>query len=276
MRVAAYQAPYLPFGSTDAVGLIAGHLAVCETSGVEILCCPEAVIGGVAYESDGQNPAEVALRVDDGEFDRVVAPLLDTRVTVIVGFTERDRSGALFSSAAVLTAGRVAAVYRKVYPGYRTVISAGNRLPVFRQADTPYGIVICNDMWYVEPARVLAAAGAAVVFVPTNGGHPRQLSESFLARGRNLPVARAVENTTTVVVADIAGHRDGRRSYGFSAAIDPDGDVLARARPWQEDLLIVDVEPARRWQRDPRGWDGATNPAVTREFLRLWHPPLRP
>jgi 5-aminopentanamidase len=273
MRVAAYQAPYLPFGSLDAVGLIAGQLASCEARGVDVLCCPESVIGGLAHESDGQSPAEVSLRVDTGELARTVRPLLDTPVTVIVGFTERDRSGCLFSSAAVLTDSTVAAVYRKVYPGYRTAISAGDRLPGFRKGRTRYGVIICNDMWYLEPARVLAAAGAAVLFVPTHGGHLRQRSDSFRERGRNLPVARAVDNSITVVVADVAGRQQGRLSYGFSAIIDPDGAALARAEPWQEALLVADAEPARRRQRDPRGWDGATNPAVTREFLQLWRTP---
>jgi 5-aminopentanamidase len=271
VRVAAYQAPYLPFGSIAAVDLIAGHLASCEARGVDVLCCPESVIGGLAHESGGQSPAEVSLRVDTGELARTVTPLLDTPVTVIVGFTERDRSGALFSSAAVITEGTVAAVYRKVYPGYRTSISPGDRLPIFRKGRARYGIIICNDMWYLEPARVLAAAGAAVLFVPTHGGHLRQPSDSFRERGRNLPVARAVDNGVTVVVADVAGRQHGRLSYGFAAIIDRDGAAVARAEPWEEALLVADVEPVRRRQRDPRGWDGATNPAVTRAFLRLWH-----
>lgn len=74
MKVAAYQAPYLPFGSMDAVGLIREQIARCESAGVEILCAPEAVIGGLAHESDGQFPSAVALGVDNGELADVVAP----------------------------------------------------------------------------------------------------------------------------------------------------------------------------------------------------------
>jgi predicted amidohydrolase len=212
VRVAAWQAPYLPFGSMDAVGLLRVQLDRCEAEGVELLCCPEAVIGGLAHESAGQSPADVALGVD--ELAEVVAPLLETPVTVVVGFTERDPSGALFGSAAVLRSGAIAAVYRKVYPGYRTVVAAGSGLPVF---DGPgsFGIVICNDLWYVEPARVLAAAGAAVLLVPTHSGHLREPSESFRARGDNLPIARAVENSLTCVVADVA---DGRATGSRTAS----------------------------------------------------------
>jgi Predicted amidohydrolase len=190
-------------------------------------------------------------------------------MTVIVGFTERDPSGRVFNAAAVLRDGRVADVYRKVYPGYRTAISAGDSLPVFQHRSSPFGVVICNDLWYVEPARVLAAAGAAILFVPTNNGHPREVTPSFRARGENLPIARAVENATTVVVADIAGVQGNRVAHGFTCIIDPDGVVLARAEPSIETLLIADVEPVRR-PFDPRGWDGAANPAVTTMFTELW------
>jgi len=136
VKVAAYQAPYLPFGSLDAVELICEQLATCAARGVEILCCPEAVIGGLAHESAGQSPADVAFEVGDGALTAVVAPLLGSPVTAIVGFTERDAAGNLFNAAAVLEGGRIAAVHRKSFPGYRTVIQAGGELRVLRRSTT--------------------------------------------------------------------------------------------------------------------------------------------
>jgi predicted amidohydrolase len=272
MKVAAYQAPHLPFGSFDAVGLVHAELVACESAGVEILCCPEALLGGLAHESAGQDPADVALRVDDGELDGLVAPLLDTPVTVIIGFTERDRDGDLHASAAVLTDGRVAAVHRKSYPGYRTAIRPGTELVVHRRGPSRFGIVICNDLWYAEPVRILAATGAAIVFVPTNSSHRTTVTTAFRTRGENLPVARAVDNTTTIVVADVAGRRDGRIAHGFSAVVDPDGRVLARAEPLRPGLVVADVDGCRR-PFDPRGWDGHTNPVVHARFAGLWDGP---
>lgn len=268
MKVAAYQAPYLPFGSLDAIELIGDQLATCEARGVEILCCPEAAIGGLAHESAGESPADVALEVAGGELAAVVAPLLDTAVTVIVGFTERDGAGNLFNAAAVLEGGRIASVHRKSYPGYRTAIQAGRELRVRACGATRFGIVICNDLWYPEPVRILASSGAAIVFVPTNSGHTDVVSESFRARGENLPVARAVDNSITVVVADIAGNEGGRVAHGFSAILDPDGIVLGRADPLRPGLIVAEVESKRR-AFDPRGWDGSTNPSIRTMFIDL-------
>jgi predicted amidohydrolase len=266
VKVAAYQAPYLPFGSHEAVGLVREQLDRCGEQGVELLCCPEGLIGGLAHESAGQSPADVAL--DRDELTAVIAPLLDSPVGCIVGFTERDPAGALFSSAAVVEGGAVVAVHRKSYPGYRTVVQGGSSLTVLHHGTASFGIVICNDLWYPEPVRILAASGAAIVFVPTNSGHTRDVSPSFRARGENLPVARAVDNTVAVVVADVAGREDGRVAHGFSAIVDPDGVELGRAEPMQPGLVIADVAPTRR-PFDPRGWDGHTNPAVRRQFADL-------
>jgi hypothetical protein len=48
MKVAAYQAPLLATGSLEAIDLIEERVAWCESEGVSILCCPEAILGGLA------------------------------------------------------------------------------------------------------------------------------------------------------------------------------------------------------------------------------------
>ena len=53
MKVAAYQAPLLVAGSLEAIDLIKERIAWCESEGVSILCCPEAILGGLAdYAED--------------------------------------------------------------------------------------------------------------------------------------------------------------------------------------------------------------------------------
>jgi 5-aminopentanamidase len=271
MKVAAFQAPYLPFGSFEVIDLIAEQLATCETEGVDVLCCPESVIGGLAHEASGESPADVALQVAGGELAGTLAPLMSTPVSLVVGFTERDDQENLFSSAAIIAGGRLVGVQRKSYPGYRTAIRPGGELKTFALGTSCCGVVICNDIWYLEPSRVLAASGAAVLFVPSNSGHLREeaAANRLRARGENLPIARAVENITSVVVADIAGRQGDRFALGCSSIVDPDGVVLTRSDPHRAALLIADIEGQRR-PPDPRGWDGGTNPAVTEAFLALW------
>lgn len=251
--------------------LIRGQLGHCERDGVDLLCCPEAFLGGMAHESGGQSPNDVAVSVQ--ELHRLLAPVMSSPVAFVVGFTERADDGRLFNSAVFVADGDFQAVYRKVYPGYRTAICAGAELPVVTLGDTVLGIMICNDIWYVEPARILASKGAALILVPTNSGHLRN-SEShrrLRTRGETLPVARAVDNTVSIVISDIAGEQRGRFALGSSRIIDPDGALLSAADPQTVGLVIADIEPHSR-PYDPRGWDGHTNPIISREYASVLRP----
>jgi predicted amidohydrolase len=267
VKVAAYQAPLLPLGSSaEVVRLLQHRLERCEAEGVEILCCPEALLGGLA--EDPRHVRAVALGVEDGALCAALAPLASSSITLIVGFTERDPSGRFFNSAAVVERGQVVGLYRKLYPGHRTAYGAGETLSVFTRGSTRFGIVICNDANYVEPARVLAARGAALLFMPLNNALPREVADAWRTRTRSNLIARAVENDLTVIAADVAGHQGGCVSYGGTAIVGPDGAILAESRPLAEDVVIADVKT----ERPPfgRGWDGNRNPAVVSAYLDLW------
>lgn len=229
MKVAAYQAPLLAAGSMDALDLMRERVAWCEVEGVSILCCPEAILGGLADYSG--NPAGFAIRTDDARLDSVLAPLASNTVTSIVGFTELASNGEIFNAAAVFHRGRVAGVYRKLHPAIRrSVYAAGTQTPMFRVGELTFGVVVCNDSNYPEPARLIAAQGATALFIPTNNGLPSERACSELVEeARNADIAKAVENTIWVIRADVAGQNGELRSYGSSGIVDPDGNVLRQA-----------------------------------------------
>jgi Carbon-nitrogen hydrolase len=78
-----------------------------------------------------------------------------------------------YNSPAVFHRGDVEGIYCKLHPAIRgSVYSAGHEIPVFRMGELTFGIVICNDSNYREPASIMAAKGAAALFVPTNNGLP--------------------------------------------------------------------------------------------------------
>lgn len=267
MKVAAYQAPLLPFGCRTAIELIREQVDRCESEGVEILCCPEAVLGGLADYAP--RPEEIAIDVEAGELEHVLAPLASDVVTSIVGFTEIARDGRLYNSAAVYHRGTVIGLYRKLFPAIRkSLYSAGHQIPVFDVGGLKFGIVICLDSNYVEPARIMAVRGATALFVPTNNGLPQDRADVALpSQARNVDIARAIDNTVSVVRADVAGRAEGLVSYGSSEVVDPDGVILASARESVEELLVADIEVPPREPR--RGWNVATNPSVVHEFARI-------
>jgi predicted amidohydrolase len=191
VKVAAYQAPLLPSGSTAAIGLIRDRINWCEAEGVEILCCPEAILGGLADYAP--RPSDVAIAVQGGRLNAVLSPLASATVTTIVGFTEIAASGQLYNAAAVFHRGAVIGVYRKLHPAIRrSVYQAGDQLSVFTVGGLTFGIVICNDSNYPEPARILASKGATALFIPTNNGLPPEGAD-VVADARRVDAARAKE-----------------------------------------------------------------------------------
>jgi len=222
----------------EAVELIRKRINWCESEGVGILCCPEAILGGLAYAT---HPARIALDVEDGKLGAAIAPLASDTVTTILGFTEVTGTGQLYNSAAVFHRGAVVGLYRKLYPAIRkSVYQAGDQVPVFTIDGLTFGILICNDSNYPEPARIMASRGATALFVPTDNGLPPEKAD-VAAEALNADIARAKENGAWVIRADVAGRAGGRVSYGASGIVDPGGKVLQSTQRLGEDLLVVDL-----------------------------------
>ena len=188
MRVAAYQCSLLPSGSMDAIERMCRQVELCESEGVTIRCCPEAVLGGLA--DNASVPEELAIDPRADRLAEVLSPIASRTVTTIVGFSEVTADKRLFNSAAVLRDGAVVGVYRKHHPAInRSVYCAGDRIPIFETAGLIFGIIICNDSNFLEPARTMFSMGASALFIPTNNSlsSERDALETSRALGKWTP-----------------------------------------------------------------------------------------
>jgi predicted amidohydrolase len=239
LKAAAYQAPLLPAGSTAALELIRDRVKWCETEGVDILCCPEAVLGGLA--DDAECPDDIAIDVKSGQLEALLAPLASKSVTVIVGFTETVGAGTLYNAAAVFHDGRVVGLYRKRHPAIRrSVYSGGDQSPVFTVGPLSFGIMICNDSNDPALATDMVARGARTIFVPSNNSLPPERAD-VVALSRAVDIARARDNNVMIVRADVAGRTADRISFGSSAIVDARGTVLQTGEALSEGILVAEV-----------------------------------
>jgi predicted amidohydrolase len=247
VKVAAYQTPLLRSGSFEAVDLIRTRVEWCESHDVAILCCPEAILGGLAdYAAD---PREFAMDARGEQLARTLAPLASDTVTTIVGFTEVTGTGRLHNTAAVFHKGAVVGLYRKLHPAInRSIYAAGDRMPVFQIDGLTFGIMICNDSNHPEPARMMAAKGAKALFIPTNNGLPLEKS-NVAAHARQVDIALAIEHGVSVIRADVAGRADGLVSHGSSGIVDSRGRVIRSTQPLTEELIVADLEVPLREPR---------------------------
>jgi NAD+ synthase (glutamine-hydrolysing) len=186
-------------------------------------------------------------------------------ITAVVGFIDfdtaaRSESGAVrkYNAAAVVRDGRVLQrAHKSLLPSYRYFddkrffMPAERREPVsieIRGGSTRIGVSICEDLWdefyHVKPLAELARKGADVLL---------NLNASPFCPGkrheRETLIRRHVREThKPLVYVNTVGAADNGKNIipfdGESLAYDAEGRLLALGRQFQEDLLIVDVEPA--------------------------------
>lgn len=227
---------------------------------VDLLVFPECYFGGMPKTREQAHAQSLRAPYQ---------PLMDAftgtgpTMTVVAGFVEQAPTGHLYSSAAIIRAGQMIAVARKLFP-IEPVFSPGDTLSTHAASDVRFGVVICYDGNFIEPARLLAHAGARLLVCPLNNDLRREVTPEWVIRTRSNLIARAVENDCWVIAADVSGQTSTRVGLAASAIIRPDGHVVAQSDPRHEHLLVADIEIAARTRLHQ--WDVRRNPAV----FQLW------
>jgi len=150
----------------------------------------------------------------------------------------------LFNAAAIIADRRPVMTYHKWYlPNYGVFdesryFHSGRRAPLVLLNGTWIGINICEDIWLPNgPTKVQAAAGAEVIVninaSPFHVGKSR-VREEMLGR-------RAKDNEVIVTYTNMVGGQDELVFDGNSVIVDRHGEILARGKAFQEDLVIADL-----------------------------------
>jgi predicted amidohydrolase len=166
---------------------------------------------------------------------------LESGVHVVLGLLERDTDGTLFNTSVLLGPQGLLTRYRKTHLpllGVDRYLAAGDAfLP---PVDTPAGrtgLLICYDLRFPEPCRVLALLGAQLIALSTAWPTAGTLYPEYLAR------SRAAENRTYLVAANRCGEERGTRYLGRSVIVAPDGAILAEGAPDLEETLYAAIDP---------------------------------
>ena len=189
----------------------------------------------------------------------------------------------LYNAAAVIADRKLAMTYAKWYlPNYGVFdesryFNPGCRLPLVTVKGTVVGVNICEDIWLPEgPTRGQANAGAEVIVninaSPFHVGKSRSREEMLATRARDNRVILTYTNT--------AGGQDELIFDGHSVVMDYTGEVIARAKGFEEDLLVVDlnveaVARARAAEGRRAGLSRKGAAAIDRIVLKGGPPPRR-
>ncbi len=224
-------------------------LTRAEAAHVDFLCFPEGFLTG--YYAQEDLARQNSLEVGGGTFEEWLRILGNFSPTIIVGFNERDGNH-IFDSAAVIENGQLLGVQRKHYL-YHNYFTSGTSFSPFHSKGISFGVVICLDTNYFEPARILALQGATILFAPMC--NRVALDHSYASRPPYYShfIARSHENRCWLIAADWVLANDGKSVCpGHSCIYDPNGQEIARSREGDEDLLMADISKERLFKEKGR------------------------
>lgn len=237
-------------------------LTRAETERSAIVSFPECFLTG--YPDTEEAARAGAFANDSDAMMRVLDASSRYEALAIVGYNEL-RGNDLYNTAMVVHRGHLLGTYSKC-AAYQKFHKQGREFPVWEHLGLTFGVIICADGGYIEPARILALKGARVIFAPHfNYISDRGLIPHFM-KVRADHTARAVENGVYFVrgnnvVLDPAKSgitRNKGIGYGDSYVIDPGGEILVRTRRHQEDVLVAEIDPSVRpdqaWGLSKSAW----------------------
>jgi NAD+ synthase (glutamine-hydrolysing) len=154
-----------------------------------------------------------------------------------------------YNAASVLGGGAILGTYcKRELPNYQVFDErryfasgrdAGLGALVVEAGGTRFGVLICEDAWFDEPARLAKAAGAEVLCVlnasPFHLGKAEEREQRMGLRARDVGLP--------LLYAHLVGGQDEVVFDGASFALDASGAVGARAPMFEESLAVVTLGP---------------------------------
>jgi len=234
--------------------------------GARVVCLQELFRSQYFCREEDARLFDLAESIPGPSTERLSAVAREKRVVVIASLFEKRAAGVYHNTAAIIDAdGSLLGIYRKMHipddPLYfeKFYFTPGDL--GFRTFDTAVGRIstlVCWDQWYPEAARLAALGGANILFYPTAiGWHPAEKAADGTAQHdawRTVQRGHAIANGIYVAAVNrvgfegppgIASDAQGLEFWGGSFVADPFGRMLAEASHDKEEILIVEIDPAK-------------------------------
>jgi omega-amidase len=241
MKIALAQIRSVPGDIAANTRTILTQIRTAAAKGCDVIALPEMADTGYHMPTI----VRTASTWDRGPYADIAAVAAETRVTVVVGLSERVDSD-IYNTVAVLgPTGQLVAKYRKTHlitaqpVCEQNYIRPGDALTLCDVAGFRTGLMTCYDIRFPELARKLVLAGAEVLIVPA--AFPLARIDHWKA----LAACRAIENQVYVAAVNRVGVDEGLSFGGASRLLDPFGEMIASASESDEALLVGEISRER-------------------------------
>ena len=171
-----------------------------------------------------------------------VAEKTDSYIVFGLPLKDEKRKGVLYNgSVLVHPDGKVDAYHKWFLPTFgpfeeKIFYNEGEHLPVFSTSFGRIGLMICYDLFFPEIPRAYAFQGADIIIcISAAPSVNRKYFETLLP-------ARAIENTTFIIYANIVGAQENLVFWGGSQAYDPIGNLIVKAPYFKESVISCNID----------------------------------
>ncbi|MCX5666128.1 MAG: NAD+ synthase [Candidatus Omnitrophica bacterium] len=164
-------------------------------------------------------------------------------IIAVVGFVDK-RGSNIFNAAAIIHKKKIRAIYHKMLlPNYGVFdemryFKSGEEPSVFNINGMRFGVNICEDAWHVKGpmARQVDRGAKIILTINSSPYHIGKIGEREQIIQKN-----ARNNRVFISYTNMVGGQDELVFDGRSMLVDRSGRVVARAKAFEEDLLVSDI-----------------------------------
>ena len=173
-----------------------------------------------------------------------------SNIIAIYGFVEKENNK-IFNSAAISHNQQLLGTQKKIYlPNYgvfdeKRYFSSGHSHSLIYLENSTVGINICEDIWYPNPTKNLAASGVSTIL--NINGSPFQIGK--IEERKKLLIKRAKENKVNIAYVNMVGGQDELVFDGGSMFINLDGKIQVMGPQFSEKLLVYDLDEHQHQHR---------------------------
>jgi len=216
--------------------------------GAELCLFPELSLTGYNVKD---LTFEVALTRESPQ----LLPLLELsrEIGIIVGLIEESPEHVFYNSAFYLKGGKVQHVHRKLYlPTYGMFdegrfTGSGRRVESFETSIGKSSVLICEDLWHFSSVYLAFVQGVKAIYALSASPGRGYREEGMFGNAEvwlNMGEFYSRLTGSYFVYSNRVGVEDGFVFSGTSFVCDPYGRLVAKASPFKEELLIVELLPS--------------------------------
>lgn len=250
IRIGSFQGPIVENDFECNLNKVKKVMNQTRDKGLDFLCFPETYLSGYSEQA----VRESSILMNDPRLLEFICFSTAFDTVILVGMSERD-GDKIFNTQIVVYRGKLIGKYHKTMltDEDKLVFTSDLEFPVFEAKGVKFGVVICADTSYVEPALLLRWKGARLLFTPHYNDIPPEGIDTSDGKVTfwehrsmvlNNQAALATLLKMVVVRSNVVIVREGHLGAGDANIWDMNGEVVARGTPFTECIVTAEFDRA--------------------------------